>query len=751
MVPWLRCLAFLGALAWALPAPAQQLTVQSGEHARFTRLVVPFPPGRSWKVNQNGRDATVSIDGYDGVFDTSGIFDLIPRDRLAEVSAGQGRLTLRLACDCEVRTFVEQNRFLVLDISDAPNPTQTAEDEPPPSQTASTPANGPSLGWQPGTRSAVSRSADTLKPLDLPRIVGKQRSPAEQEMLRQMQESLARELSLATTRGLLNPKIRSRPEAPKVIAEPPAEPQEPTAEPPQRAQLRISSSMDVPGADRMDAPLQNAVICPAEGTLDVGSWSNGQPFAQQMGALRQKLFAEFDRLDPEVAVTLARAYVYFGFGAEARQILRLDPGLAAAEPLLLDVATIVETGSAAPGSSLVAFMECRSEVSLWAILARKSLEADRLISPNPALRALEELPLHLRKIIAPMLSNRLLDAGYPEAAAAALRNLERLPTAMPAEGQYAQAKIAIEDGAAKTGESLLGEVIEKNGEKSPQALLALVETRRATRQVVEPETIDLIEAYAKEHAGQPLGAQLDRALVQAFALSGQFDRAFEAYDELPGDMAEKDREDLKAELIADLAETADDILFLDHVFGQTPDTLARLPINSRLALSARLLDLGFAAQAQLLVSTVPDLPRRDERQLLAARAAIDLRQPQRALAALFEVQGAEAQLLRAAAAELAGAHGDAAGMYQQTEAVDAATRTAWLADNPVRDVLREDPIFGPVLDLRERDLAAATLFERDGMLGRGNAALAESAAAREALAALLSAPELSLGNETATE
>jgi len=110
--------AFIAALAST--AGAQTVVTRSGEHDSFSRLVMRLPDGVAWSLNQSGQSASLSVDAPAIVFDTSSVFNLIPRTRLQAVTqAGPGQpLQLQLGCECEISTFIEDDGFLVVDIRD---------------------------------------------------------------------------------------------------------------------------------------------------------------------------------------------------------------------------------------------------------------------------------------------------------------------------------------------------------------------------------------------------------------------------------------------------------------------------------------------------------------------------------------------------------------------------------------------------------------------------------------------------------
>lgn len=97
------------------------IAVQSGEHDSFTRLVLTVDPSRDWSLILGENQAEFVLLGGGVAFNIADVFTRIPRDRLADISTvlteSEGRLVMRLNCDCAVNAFAYQGRYVVLDIA----------------------------------------------------------------------------------------------------------------------------------------------------------------------------------------------------------------------------------------------------------------------------------------------------------------------------------------------------------------------------------------------------------------------------------------------------------------------------------------------------------------------------------------------------------------------------------------------------------------------------------------------------------
>lgn len=749
-------------ILWLLSLPAilsaAPFPVVSGEHDGFTRIVAQVPSGSSWEVAQTDGAVTLTLPGHRNGFDTSKVFDRIGRDRIATVKSDSGSLALKLNCTCRVSAFPSGADYAVIDVAA-------------PGVTLSTPFVEPIRSSEPDTDLTSlhgSQIQQTPVPSLLPIIVKapKQIQPpptlkldrtplseTQQTALNEIQIQLAEELGTATTRGILVPSIRQPPTArsqvdPKAFAPalspaplPPAVSQELVSN------MRITDSRDRPfgGNNEGVSTTRNGISCPTDSQIAIETWGTPDTFDQQISAGRTALFGEFDRIDSEAALTLARSYLYFGFGAEARQVLNLSPGLARDNRLLLDIADIMDHGRPQWPEMLEAYRECRTDIALWSILAQTEARGATPLPATSALRTLNKLPEHLRRLLAPQLSRRLLAHGNHEAAAAALRSLERLPDGLSGKATLAQAHVELEQGKIDEGTVKLESVVDENVEESPEALIALINTRIKTGQAISVETAELVEAYAQEHRGSPVGVELRRTHFMALVKSGQFDRAFL---EIATRTSPSDKENdlaLRLYLINELTKSASDIVFLDHVLKHSADDLAHLQSSSKFDLASRLLSLGFAAEAQQLLSTEPEADRPLRRQLLAAEAALALDQPFQAQAALLGIDDPAAAPLRARAKAMSGEYAEAHNLFRELDLEAPAREAAWLAEDWRDRTPSETPVFGPTAELADTKVEASD--DPSGMLARSAAALNESIAARDTLANLLAATDLSVEAE----
>lgn len=734
---------------------AQELVLRSGDHSTFSRLTIPIPTSQNWEAQKTTEGIVVSLPEFEGTFDTKSVFIRMRSDRISRISIDGNSLLLELSCDCVATTF-RSGELLVIDVADkgsvlAGPPIEGSNPKPKSVSNVrnQTPTEGlvSLLPWI-GVNSALE------KPDRFNSIVTKTEgsesvssrldssSTERADLLNQMQKALTEKVASAASVGLLEKRFDQtllQKNLPSTTGKTTLKELPTNLEGPSR-NLRITSSMDseVRTYEGQFDATSSGVSCPNEEFLSIENWGTEGRFSLEVGKARNSLTDARDRLNLEAAKTLAKTYLYYGFGAEALNSLKLDPSLLRDFPHLVDVAQILERGSLDRPNALTRLTDCSSSVALWASLSFKKIPADTIVNVDAVLLALNKLPSHLRRIIAPSLSSKLLQYGEAAGAATAMRSVERLPGSLSPESLMAQADLALNSG--NSAEILLKDVIQTNSEKSPTALIKLIEEKLSKNESLSIETAKLVEAYAQELHGTELGSQLRQTQIAALSQSGRFKEAFAALDALSPSISPKASQELRHVVFEKLRDNADDLVFLEHLLSRKESTPQSLSVKLTLSLATRLLDLGFAAQAQEMLSGIPEGSRQAERQILAARAALLLFQPFQAQAALIGLEGTEAKLILAEAKEMTGAYREASEIFLNNDAPLQAAQAAWLSDDWRNLARSSETTFKAVASLAQTPEDSSDL----GELGRANLALEESGQARDTLGALLNDPTLQI-------
>lgn len=743
------------ALASATPTFAEPLRIISGDHAAFSRIVLPLPEDVEWTIERDEQTLTVAYSGHSDGFDESLVFQKIQKTRVVATSSTPSTLTVSFICDCGVSAFATGNGYLAIDIADPgfaitnPVPIESTQNRQAEARTANDQGKGATFGFslpwigtsQPHLDSAFATDNGQRRSISEMARVQADRDDNRNlaiSILERARTQLTSEISIAASSGLLIPDdnpsfdrtdVSGNTDEPDPVFDNGSEERSAT----QSGNIRFSTSLDVTNAqvDREDLSSASGFVCPSDEDFAIENWAGSTGFNGAIGELRAQLYVEFDKLDHAVAEKLARAYVHYGFGAEAIAILKLDPRLFAANEPISVIAEIMENGSLQKSSTVDSHIDCDSDVALWALLSRIEHDSPTRFNESAALRAANKLPKHLRLFIAPLLSDRFLMNHDSVNAAKAMRSIDRLPEALRPEGQLAQANLSLENGEIEEGEDYLLQVVASGSMQSPEALVRLVESRLKQQEPISFETAALVRAYAQEYRGSELGDRLQNAQILALAKSGQFDHAFSLLKELH----DGGHQDLKAIVLAELTSTANAITFLDHVLRQPLEGLADLEKDIQNHVVRRLNSLGFPSQAQRILTASIGSGSQVNDLVLVAEVALALHQPLQAEAALSGLEGAEAITLRARAFEMSGLHDEAHELYQRQGAESDAVVSAWLSDRWDHLIPEEDSRYGPISAIARRELEP--IPNADGMLAHAKLALEESADLRGVISSLL--------------
>ncbi|WP_353473531.1 hypothetical protein PVT71_05660 [Salipiger sp. H15] len=743
----------IAVLASWLPelAVAQQIEMRSGEHGGFTRLVLDIPAGLGWRAGSSGPASyRVEFDKGGFQFGFDAVYRRITRDRVSNVAAladGAG-VDLALACDCVVEASQQGGGMIVMDVRPrragdpppAPLPVPVAQvDEPTP---LVSPSAAPvlDLGILPGDigHSAARALLPSFDPG--PRLAAEiGTSPEDRAIAESFGQSLAEQLALGATRGLLD--------ADGPLSQLPA-----TEELPKHGDGEPGVARDPPGAapdhsmsaEMLTGPASRGFgassvlriggqkACLDDRRLDLPGWfgSDGEEAAlARLGALRARLVGEFDRIDTRVQRELAQLYISLGFGAEARALLQLEDDIP--DPVLMTLATLVD-GGGDPAGVFAGQSECHGRAALWAVLGAKELPASAEIAAPAVLATFEELPLSLRRTLGPRLAERLTEEGQADLASNVLARMARALGRTTEEMQLAAAGIARASGAPDRAEALLSGLISAPGELGVAAAVASVDLATEEGRPVAPAMVDLTAAYSTEGRSTEDRDALWLAHVRAAWANAEFDRAFGEID-APGEVVAETRLKARIEALGALATSGDDGTFLRLALD--PGNIALAPAAAALALeiAGRFLALGLPDPAgRWLAGPVPPGREHDWR-LLEARLSLAKGDAQAAEIALVGLQGEDVLRLRAEAREAMGDYAFARSAYAELGDSANAARLAWLAGDLAASTAGGDPVRAEAaaIALAEPPVTAApSLAESKALADSGGATI-------EAIRALL--------------
>lgn len=753
------------------PAFADPIGIRSGAHQDFARLVLDVPTLLDWRLERRASGARLILNGHNDGFEISAIFDRIDRSYISSVEADNSGINITFNCDCEATVFSQGNRMIVVDVSNASE--KVIEDVIPNGAFAFVGQQSLQFDGLPPRAKAGSKGTSqklsivqAVAPLSLlldntesENLGVSSENPVatpDHDQMRVARQKLTKEIGVAATRGILERvenglKTYISPISPHIdtsIFDSSLPPEQPLVSPSQtRENIRISSSADTPRTAEQAMLISTSlgVSCINPAGVAVQNWGSQVGLTNRLADLRGRLFGEFDRMDQAMAVELAQTYLHYGFGAEARQILLMDETLAHAHPALISIAEIMEYGHSQGSTFLQHFLDCDSDVALWSILSVEDISPSETINAQAALLSLSSLPMHLRSFIAPELSRRLLAYGDENAAAAALRSLERAPGTLSPNANLAKANLEMAQGKTIQAQNRLSDVVDSNAEQSAEALIQFVDSHLEEDAEIDETVATLVEAYALEMRDSTIGDELRRTHVLALGKSGQFSEAFEALSRVRARNANISEDTLRSSVLDLLTRNASEAEFLDHTFKQMTIAPETLSSRTRHKIAERLHILGFHRQAEEVLEVGPQEANAPRTTLLRARLSLALGRPQEALTLLFSETSSEASLLRAKAEMKAGDYAEAHSIYEEMGDEVNSSRTAWMADDWVALVDEASPIFGPVARVAQTSLE--TPAELEGMLERTTSAISESKEARRIITELLKSGNIAAREE----
>jgi len=704
----LRLVLTLLFVASAAVVSAQTIPVRSGEHDGYTRLVVNVPEGTDWQLSHSKNGARLSVGLTNAVFETSSVFARLSSQRLSAVSQSQpgAPLNMEFGCNCAAKAFLFKNTMIVIDI---------AQGEPPQAVVPELPSSLLSHAKQPPERDAVPPTGlyEPLLHLAEQELEEKLMSRFLQGSDREVVDLELSQLGPRSTAGIVRPtfpldlpahiEVTSILDELKTLAEPPLQ------------------------------PLNPRVECVSDAELGFDSWSDGRTIVEQLVGLRAELYQEFDRVDQEVALRLAKLFAHSGFGAEAMQTLHLIDRPPPQAGWLHAIAGIVDGQPLPEANALTGMQRCEGDIALWALLSDGKLQPDA--RPTLIEQSFLRLPEHLRRQLGPRLAEILVNAQNLEAARRVLRSVGRIETPDRPDTTLARATIAAAAGEMETPDTLLTDVINHPAAEfeAPLALARLIERRWKDRGAVTQKQLELVASFAVELRNSDMGAVMARSHAVALSLNNEFDSAVEI---LAPHAQSVEWDGALNRVLQILAERADNLTFLKHAMGLTQQQISKLTTETALVLSGRFADLGFAKQTLQFASAGTDRSRQKDRARLRARAALQEGHTEMALQELHNDDSEQALRLKARALLENRDYVEAARIFEKIGEVETATRLLWLAGQKPGLASPPEGKVGKLVDL-SRSLAEPISRAPDKPLSDAARLLEASGATRRAVAELL--------------
>lgn len=644
--------------------------VRSGEHETFTRVVLDLPAGETWRVSQSGQIATLKLGTESIRFDVSRAFQRIDHHRLAAISfpKSSGELEFQLSCDCEMRAYEHPSNLLVLDIVERPEDSTTTvngfmaptgrvyrfsdlEPETMAGRDAPVPVWIDSQPAKEQISSPITLQKNDQNLHHLPINASNQRSTSEDRLI----ESIFR----ASDLGLIETSTQDRIEHHQSPA------------PDVTRNLIISSTAEANASIKAGIPESE---CPAHIDWDISNWAPARGFWNAIGDNRRKLYGEFDVPVAETKLTLARTFIYFGFGAEAKRIASIDGGDSRQTAQIFILAEIMDD-TRQPSTDLNLLSDCALEAALWATLVAEKIPGK--VDESQLELQFNRLPSHLRAHLGPRLATILSDAGLKDLAASIITTTSRRNVSDTGPLDLIHTSLKSTTNTPQQEQELLNIAAGKNTESSVQAILELIEFHTQSMTPLGKDARVLLSSYATQYGNTELGVELRAAETVGFALSGQFDEAFSGLNGIEERDGISARKSLEKTIWRALSIAADDVTLLRHTLAIETSKLITVTPPVGQALATRLLELGFPDRAIMVMNTTAEsLKDSYESRLVMGKAAIETGLPHRALVELDGVSGAEVNQIRAKALAMNGDFEQAAKWFEGQD-MEESQRLRW--------------------------------------------------------------------------
>ncbi|WP_170360813.1 hypothetical protein [Ruegeria arenilitoris] len=662
---------FSAFIAGASGAAAQDLTVRSGEHEGYTRLVVQVPQDTDWVLKQTKNGARLNVALKDVTYRTGTVFQRLTQNRLAAISQAEpgGALELEFGCDCVASAFLFKSTMIVIDIAPGTFLPPLTSDIPAP-VLPKTPKEIKTTGPE-----------QTIDALALPLLNLNANG---------FEDQLSTRLLQGADRGIIDLNIA--PVGPR------ASNGNQAVFLPAGVELNVQVTSFLDGLNGLLGPdvpnVERRPPCVSSAELAFDRWSDERPFPGQAAQLRSELYQEFDTIDKESALKLAKLYAHSGFGAEAIRALDLLDERSLETEHIAAIARVLDDGPLIEDNPFQGLQRCEGDAALWAALSEGNLQADANLTAIE--QSFARLPDHLRHHVGPALSDILVEGDELEAARRILRSVDRVKTQTSANVAQAKAKVAAAEGDAPRTEALLTEAIEASDAtlEAPLALARLVDKRWLERGGISPQELDLAESYTVEFRRSDIGPLMKQTHMVALSLSQEFDASLDLVAELSEDAESADALN-RAVLI--LTERADDATFLRRVLILSHEHSQNLTTDTAIAVADRLAKLGFSRHAYALAKRPQDRLRRGERARLRAKAALLDQRPHQAMLELDDDQTDAASMLRTEALIAAEDFAAAGDLMRNSGREDEANRLFWLADLPEQVNLENHTKFDQVV------------------------------------------------------
>lgn len=591
--------SLLVVLFYSEAAHAKPVTVRTGEHAAFTRVVLFIPDDVDWRVVRTDAGYVVRLPVFEG-YNLNGFFDLIPRTRIAAVSQRleTGELELTLSCLCIATSYLLRDGILVIDVEDGPSESIDVENsnlDGSTPQFITTRATSNTSEWARAKGRVVPLFPDQNDHLfeteaalnsEVSLING-----AIESVISGFEEQVVHALGEGLTENFLERDLAIEPPLERNLNEVVAATKTNLGDLPGVEARRGIDPMAGQGEPAL-AETQTGRRCLPDAFFAIKAWGDDRSFSAQVGAARLSIYKEFDRVDEVSVTSLAQTFLFFGFGQEALKALQIDQAHSQERQYLAQVARIIDDRKA----DFTLFEEqvsCPSSVALWALLASEDRSLDGPVARDVILRSFKELPLALQGAIGPRLSRAFVRLGDLDAGSQVLSRIQ-FDAAGSADSAVAASVFAsaIQDETGAIG--VLEEIIFDTSKATPELMVQYFETGMDAGRSFRNEDFALSNALRFQAAGSENSISLANAQIRAHISSDQFEEALEILQGARGQMPDALVDMLERQFATKAVERMSNGAF--GRFAWSDENLPTAPAMRQL-IAKRLIDMGFAERS----------------------------------------------------------------------------------------------------------------------------------------------------------
>ncbi len=710
---------------------AQTVSVTSGEHGAFTRLVINAGGAVDWAFGRTETGYEISLGKSRSRYDLSRVFDKITKNRIGSVSLNpdSGTLQFGVGCACFATPFEIAPGTIVVDVRDGPPPQGTSFETSIGGAVmpALTVADRPRPRARPERTNSLAGYEWQGLPSTTPTPPSLPLEPSQTADLGEVKRTLLRQLSDGASRGMVDLELPQR------------NPDEgPTSDHALASQVRIGQNLGLVANFDTDEPerlTQSGDACFPDDEVDLGTWGREDRIPDQFADVKQNLAGEFDKPDPDAVARTARFYIYLGFGAEAYQILTVFGTEPRQQDQLLTLSGIME-GREDPGGAFAGMAACDNAAALWSLLADLSQTNAQTVNKRAILRTFSALPLHLRRHLGARLAEAFRLSGDLQTATTLVASIVRGPGNPGPAVRLTEVELKIDRGENAAATHDLADLSSDTGPDAVKAKILMVTRQIDSDDPIDPRSVTTFDALAQEYKGTEMEPSLHLVQTKVRAALGDFDGAFDRLPTTPD----------AAETVWRLLANAPEAPFLNHATAVDDAERLKLPLVLRRDIATRLLKVGFGSLARSWLQLEADQPGQADPtdRLLLAQAALQERNPTLVRGLLAGLTSDEALEQIAKAEMMAGNTRTAARTFEELGDVEQeqhATRIS--AEWPQIAATTDDP-WAPAARLLVPGDAAEPVQDgtagtsgQKGPLAQSRALVTESATARKTLSDLL--------------